>query len=60
MRVGFGKNIRKQVVTAQKKSSNSYMCPNCSRKAVRRKAAGIWCCKKCQKVFASGPYEFKI
>lgn len=59
MVVGYGKRIRELVNTAKRKSSTRYLCPECSRKTVRRRAAGVWECMKCGKKFASGAYEFR-
>lgn len=59
MPVGYGKRIREAVSAAAGKSKRKYACPECSRKAVRRTAAGVWLCKKCDRKFASGAYEFR-
>lgn len=56
--VGYGKRIREAVSEAKRKTASRYKCPSCSRVAVRRKAAGVWLCKKCGTKFASGAYEF--
>ena len=59
MTTRYGKRIRKKLEKIEKKTKRKYKCPSCSRKAVRRIAAGIWECKKCKKKFASGAYEFE-
>jgi len=59
MVVGYGKRIRESVRSARLKATNLYACPACSRESVKRIAAAIWQCKKCNKKFASGTYEFK-
>jgi len=56
----YGKRIREAVMEAERKAKASYDCPFCSRRAVRRVAAGIWRCRKCGKTMASGAYEFKV
>ncbi len=60
MVVGYGKNIRKAVAEAKKKSSRLYKCPSCSRTAVKREASGLWTCRKCSTKFASSAFEFKL
>ena len=56
----YGKGIREAFLEADKKAKAKYICPFCSRKSVKRLAAGIWQCKKCAKKMASGAYEFKM
>ncbi len=60
MYVGYGKKVRKRVEEANKKARKIYKCPSCSRLAVKRKANGLWQCRKCSVKFASGAYEFKL
>ena len=55
----YGKRIREEFTAAEKKSKAKYQCPACSRKAIRREAAGVWACSHCDKKFASTAYEFK-
>ncbi|HLD85749.1 MAG TPA: hypothetical protein VI968_04290 [archaeon] len=56
---GCGKRLREATAEAKKKSKSRYKCPSCSRSAVRRDASGVWSCKKCSAVYASGAYEFR-
>ena len=58
MPVGYGKKVREEVRQAQRTKTASYLCPACSRTAVRRLSVGLWQCTKCQKKFASKAYEF--
>ena len=58
--VRYGKRIREEFVAAEKKSHARYDCPSCSRKSIRREAAGIWKCGHCDKKFASNAYEFRV
>lgn len=59
MPVGYGKKIREAVGEAMRKATARYMCPSCSRRAVKRVSAAIWQCRKCSTMFASGSYEFR-
>lgn len=55
----YGKRIREAVADSKRKSSSRYMCPSCSRNAVKRDASGVWKCRKCGTKFASAAYEFR-
>ena len=59
MSVRYGKKLRKKTQEAVRKSKKVYTCPSCSRVAVKRTAAGIWECSKCNIKFASDAYEFR-
>ena len=56
----YGKKIRDRLILVRRKEAASYICPKCSRKAVRKRAAGIWECRKCGAKFASSAYEFRV
>ncbi|HLC68010.1 MAG TPA: hypothetical protein VJI12_03970 [archaeon] len=60
MPVGYGKKLRVKIREVEKKSKKLYKCPSCSRVAIRREANGVWKCKKCEKKYASGAFEFKV
>ena len=53
----YGVSVRRRAGSAIAKKSRMYTCPNCHYPKVRRKAAGIWECKKCQYVFSGGVWE---
>ncbi len=59
MPVGFGKKIREGVANAERKAKKRYMCPSCSRVAIKRISPAIWRCRKCNAEYASGTFEFK-
>ena len=54
----YGARIRHQVAEIEKKQRKLYPCPNCLKVKVKRLAAGIWQCKKCNTKFASKAYSF--
>ncbi len=53
----YGVSVRRRAGAALAKKSRSYTCPNCQYPKVRRKAAGIWECRKCQHTFSGGVWE---
>lgn len=53
----YGRKIRKRVSEIEKKYRKTQSCPFCKRKALKRLAAGIWYCKKCNVKFAGKAYE---
>jgi len=53
----YGVSVRRRAGSAIEKKSRSYTCPNCQYPKVRRKAAGIWSCKKCNHTFSGGVWE---
>jgi large subunit ribosomal protein L37Ae len=54
--VRYGKRIRSEVMTVEKKSKQKQKCPYCKRLTAKRMAKGIWHCKKCKKKFTGGAY----
>lgn len=53
----YGVSVRRRAGAAIAKKSRKYTCPNCQYPQVRRKAAGIWECRKCQHTFSGGVWE---
>ena len=52
----YGKKVRARVVKVEEKQKIKQVCPFCERLGVKRKAKGIWECKRCQKTFASNTF----
>ncbi|MDI9619859.1 MAG: 50S ribosomal protein L37ae [Candidatus Nezhaarchaeota archaeon] len=53
----YGSTIRKVVAEVEAKKRGPHKCPQCgSMGTLRRKAVGIWHCKKCETTFAGGAY----
>ena len=55
----YGKKQKEEYKAVMELQKAKYVCPECSRKAVVREAAGIWVCKKCGAKFAGGAYTFR-
>ena len=53
----YGVSVRRRAGSALRKKSRLYVCPSCHYPKVRRKAAGIWECKKCNYTFTGGVWE---
>ena len=53
----YGVSVRRREGSAIKKKSRKYTCPVCQYQKVRRKAAGIWECRKCNHTFTGGVWE---
>ena len=56
---GFGTRVRTKLVAVESKQRKAQTCPFCNKKGVKRKSAGIWECKKCNKTFAGGAYHLE-
>ena len=54
----YGLNIRRRILEVVKKKTKE--CPYCGRKQLKRVAAGIWECKKCNSKFSGGTYTPKF
>jgi large subunit ribosomal protein L37Ae len=52
----YGVGIRKRLLKTEAKQEKSYDCPFCGFKKVKRKASGIFICRKCHAKFAGGAY----
>lgn len=52
----YGVGIRKRLLKIEDKQEQNYTCPFCGFKKVKRKAAGLFICKKCNAKFAGGAY----
>jgi len=53
----YGVGIRKRVSKVEDKQKAYAECPFCGFKRVRRKAAGLFACKKCDAEFTGGAYQ---
>lgn len=52
----YGVGIRKKLLKVEEKQERKYACPFCGFKKVKRKAAGLFVCRKCKARFAGGAY----
>ena len=52
----YGAKLRRRVLDIEKKRHEAHRCPSCATRALSRKAAGLWICKKCGITFAGGAY----
>jgi len=53
---GYGTRIRKKLNEIEAVQRKKQKCPYCSKHGVKRQAAGIWICNKCNKKFAGSAY----
>lgn len=53
----YGKTNLAKIDLLKKKTLASSTCPSCLSKTLKRKALGIWECKKCKHKFAAKAYE---
>jgi len=52
----YGKSVRDKLVQVEDKQRKKQKCPFCGKMTAKRKAKGIWLCKKCGKKFAGHAY----
>jgi len=52
----YGTKVRQKVLAVETKQKKKQRCPFCHKNKVKRVAAGIWICEKCDKKFAGGAY----
>lgn len=55
----YGLKIRKKIMNIEKSTRIRHKCPSCLKKGLKRKAAGIWECRKCGMKMAGGAYSPK-
>jgi len=53
----YGVGIRKRVAKVEERQNIVATCPFCKFKRIKRKAAGLFECKKCGAKFTGGAYE---
>ncbi|MEM2142329.1 MAG: 50S ribosomal protein L37ae [Candidatus Thorarchaeota archaeon] len=51
----YGSKLRSRVLEVELKAKG-HRCPACNTRALRRKAAGLWFCRKCGALFTGGAY----
>ena len=52
----YGKRLRHKVAKIESEQRKRHKCPYCRSLAVKRQAAGIWGCKKCNTTFTGRAY----
>ena len=53
----YGVGVKKRVLAVEIRQNQEPSCPFCGFAKVRREAAGLFNCKKCEARFAGGAYE---
>ncbi|MGV9102709.1 MAG: 50S ribosomal protein L37ae [Promethearchaeia archaeon] len=52
----YGSRLRRAVYEIEARRAEPHRCPSCATRALKRKAAGLWICRKCGLRFAGGAY----
>ncbi len=53
----YGAKLRRRVLDVERRRHEPHRCPSCATKgSLKRIAAGVWKCRKCDLVFAGGAY----
>lgn len=52
----YGIGIRRRLIEIEEKQKQLQPCPYCGYNKVKRQAAGIFCCTKCDSKFAGGAF----
>jgi len=53
----YGVSIKKRVLKVEERQAHKVPCPFCGFAKIKREAAGLFFCKKCDARFAGGAYE---
>jgi len=53
----YGRTVKHKFARIEIQQRAKYKCPYCNYLGVKRSAAGIWQCKKCNSKFASRAYN---
>ncbi|KAA6379614.1 MAG: hypothetical protein EZS28_024859 [Streblomastix strix] len=53
----YGASLRKIIKKIEVNQHRRYQCRFCGKDAVKRRAVGIWECKRCKKVTAGGAWQ---
>ncbi|MCK5107571.1 MAG: 50S ribosomal protein L37ae [Nanoarchaeota archaeon] len=53
----YGAKLRKKLFEVEKQQKKTYKCPYCNYEKVKREAAGIWHCSKCDAKFTGKSYS---
>ncbi|MBI2671069.1 50S ribosomal protein L37ae [Candidatus Woesearchaeota archaeon] len=56
----YGLSIRQRVLDVEEKQRGWHECPYCSKKRVKRVAAGIWQCRSCNVKFTGKAYAIGV
>ena len=54
--VRYGLKLRQRVLDVEKQQKQKHKCPYCNKLKVKRIAAGIYTCKKCNSKFTGKAY----
>ncbi len=54
--VRAGTNVRSRLNQVEAVQRKKQVCPHCGKSGVKREAAGIWHCFKCNRIFAGHAY----
>lgn len=58
-RTSYGMKARRRYAAVDAAMNAAQSCPACNRLSVKRVAAGIWRCRKCEAKFVGGAYLAK-
>jgi large subunit ribosomal protein L37Ae len=56
----YGRTTRERLASIEATYKGKHSCPHCAYKNVKRVAAGIWQCGKCNAKFTSRAYELTV